>query len=199
MFVRTNQTVEFGDFQTPYALARKVCELLRSIGVLPESIVEPTCGKGSFLQAAATTFPDCAATLGFDINPEYVQVANTVAGADVHCEDFFEKDWPGTLAPLPEPILILGNPPWVTNSTVGTLGGTNLPTKSNFRRLKGLDAITGKSNFDISEWMLVHLLELLSGREAVLAMLCKTTVARKVLNHAWRMNLAGREVSRLFD
>jgi len=33
--------------------------------------------------------------------------------------------------------------------------------------------------------MLLHLLKLLSGRSAVLAMLCKTTVARKVLQHAW--------------
>ena len=79
--------------------------------------------------------------------------------AEVHCEDFFKKDWPIMLDSLREPIL----PPWVTNSTVGTLGGTNLPTKSNFRRFNGLDAITGKSNFDISEWMLLHLLECLSG------------------------------------
>ena len=47
----------------------------------------------------------------------------------------------------------------------------------------------GKSNFDISEWMLIHLLERLSGRQAVLAMLCKTGVARKVLHHAWMKNL----------
>ena len=189
MSVRTNKTVEFGDFQTPYTLARRVCELLRRLEVLPKSIVEPTCGRGSFLRAATATFPECATTLGFDINPKYVQVANTVAGVEVHCEDFFEKDWARTLSSLPDPILVLGNPPWVTNSAMGVLGGENLPAKSNFQRLSGLDAITGKSNFDISEWMLVRLLKLLSGREAVLAMLCKTTVARKTLNHAWRMNL----------
>ena len=46
-----------------------------------------------------------------------------------------------------------------------------------------------RSNFDISEWMLMHLLECLSGRDAVLAMLCKTVVARKVLHQAWTRRL----------
>ena len=63
------------------------------------------------------------------------------------CENFFEKDWTGTLSGLGEPILVIGNPPWVTNSAMGLLGGSNLPSKSNFQRLRGLDAITGKSNF----------------------------------------------------
>ena len=189
MPTKTKQKVEFGDFQTPEVLARKACELLRCLGVSPRSIVEPTCGKGSFLRASVAAFPRCTLSLGFEVNPDYVQVAKAVEQAKVHCEDFFEKDWPGTLDSLREPILIIGNPPWVTNSAVGTLKGTNLPTKSNFQRLSGFEAITGKSNFDISEWMLMHLLEWLSGREAVLAMLCKTAVARKVLRHAWSRNL----------
>ena len=45
--------------------------------------------------------------------------------------------------------------------------------------------MTGKSNFDISEWMLIRLLEALQGRRATIAMLCKTATARKVLRHAW--------------
>lgn len=49
-----------------------------------------------------------------------------------------------------------------------------------------MDAITGKSNFDISEWILIKLLEQLRGRHGTVAMLCKTAVARKVLTHAWR-------------
>ena len=187
--MRRSTKVEFGDFQTPYALARRVCELLRRLGLSPRSIVEPTCGRGSFLRASVDTFPECGRLLGFDINPGYVQMANAVRRAVVRCENFFEVDWAATLEGLREPLLVVGNPPWVTNSTVGSLGGTNLPAKSNFRRLNGLDALTGKSNFDISEWMLIHLLEGLSGREAILAMLCKTAVARKVLRYAWSRNL----------
>ena len=189
MLTKTKQKVEFGDFQTPDELARRTCRVLRSLGVSPRSIVEPTCGKGSFLRASVAAFPKCTLALGFEINPDYARAAKAVEQVEIHCEDFFEKDWPGMLATLQEPILVIGNPPWVTNSAVGTLNGTNLPTKSNFQRLSGLEAITGKSNFDISEWMLLHLLEWLSGQEAVLAMLCKTAVARKVLHHAWSRNL----------
>ncbi|MCC6492576.1 MAG: SAM-dependent DNA methyltransferase [Pirellulales bacterium] len=87
---------------------------------------------------------------------------------------------------MPEPILVIGNPPWVTNAALSSLGSVNLPVKSNFHGYRGFDAKTGKSNFDISEWMLLHLLELLNGRRATLAMLCKTMVARKVLQHAWK-------------
>jgi hypothetical protein len=65
-----------------------------------------------------------------------------------------------------------------------------LPVKTNALNLAGFDALTGKSNFDISEWMLCRLLELLDGREATLAMLCKTAVARKALAHAWKNGIA---------
>ncbi len=186
---KTKQKVEFGDFQTPDALARRACTMLQELGVLPGSIVEPTCGRGSFLQAATETFVQCNQILGFEINPDYVQEAQGIERAAVHCADFFEQDWPHTLDSLREPILVVGNPPWVTNSTLGTLGSANLPAKANFARLRGLDAITGKSNFDVSEWMLLHLLDGLSGRQAVLAMLCKMTVARKVLRQAWLRHL----------
>jgi hypothetical protein len=47
-------------------------------------------------------------------------------------------------------------------------------------------AITGKSNFDISEWMLLKMLDWLNGKYGTLAMLCKNSVARKVLIYAWK-------------
>jgi len=75
------------------------------------------------------------------------------------------------------------------------LGSNNLPVKSNFQKHSGFDAVTGKSNFDISEWMLIHLLKWLQGRHAVLAMLCKTAVARKVLLHAWKNEMSVQDCS----
>lgn len=111
-------------------------------------------------------------------------------------ESFFEVDWSATLGELADPILVVGNPPWVTNSALGALGGVNLPAKSNFQNRTGLDAITGKSNFDLSEWILIKLLDVLAGRRAALGMLCKTAVARKVLLHAWKngIKLADAEI-----
>jgi hypothetical protein len=61
------------------------------------------------------------------------------------------------------------------------LNGNNIPIKSNIHRYSGLEAKTGKSNFDISEWVIITLLNSFSGSNGVLAMLCKTSVARRVL------------------
>lgn len=189
MAAKPTARTELGDFQTPPSLANEVCDLLVRLDVSPASVVEPTCGIGAFLRASEAAFPDCALLLGFEINPDHVESAlGGVKRAKVRQANFFAENWPKTLSEIEEPILLVGNPPWVTNSALGSINGTNLPIKSNAKRLSGLDAITGKSNFDISEWMLTHLLGALSGRNAVLAMLCKTTVARKVLHHAWLNN-----------
>ncbi|MBI3879786.1 MAG: SAM-dependent DNA methyltransferase [Verrucomicrobia bacterium] len=66
------------------------------------------------------------------------------------------------------------------------MNGSNLPVKENFLGLRGLAARTGKSNFDISEWMLIRLVRALRGRAATIAMLCKTATARKLLRYSWQ-------------
>ena len=86
-------------------------------------------------------------------------------------------------------MLFLGNPPWVTNSALGKLDSDNLPIKSNHSGLKGLDALTGKSNFDISEWMIERLLKAIQGTDSEVAMLCKTSVARKIVRAAYDQSL----------
>lgn len=194
---RNTKTVEYGDFQTPTGLARAVCGLLASRGLSPASIVEPTCGLGNFLIAALERFPAARCAWGVDINPSYVRSAEAATAAKgfsertrLVCGDFFGIDWAGFLGDLPDPLLLIGNPPWVTNAQLGSIGGANLPEKSNFQRRTGLDAITGKANFDISEWMLIRLLKCLDGRRATLAILCKTAVARKALVHAWTTAVA---------
>ncbi|MBN1912220.1 MAG: hypothetical protein JW818_21040 [Pirellulales bacterium] len=152
------------------------------------SVIEPTCGKGSFLVAAREAFPLASRVIGLEINNQYVEEARRNAGpsVDVCQADFFATDWNTLFASLPEPILIVGNLPWVTNAELGSLGSTNLPEKANSQNLSGLDALTGKSNFDISEWMLLRLLDASRDRRVMVAMLCKTVVARKVLLHAWK-------------
>lgn len=191
------QADEFGDFQTPDALAVQVCKLLSGRGIAPASVLEPTCGVGNFLVAAIDQFPKMLTGVGIDINESYVSTArarvSSQPNADkvkVICNSFFSVDWANLLRDLPDPVLIVGNPPWVTNSTLGVLGSSNLPKKTNLQNFVGLDAITGKSNFDISEWMLLKLLEMLEGRRATVAMLCKTAVARKVLLHAWKHDIS---------
>jgi SAM-dependent methyltransferase len=185
--------IEFGDYQTPRVLAQASCRRVSLLHLKPTSVLEPTCGVGTFLAAALDEFPQIRKAIGFDINPTYVDEARKrlegksyAADVRIGQGDFFHTDWGAVLKEIPDPLLIVGNPPWVTNAALGALGGANLPEKSNFQNHGGLDAVTGKGNFDISEWMLMRLFELLNGRQAALAMLCKTAVARKVLLHAWK-------------
>ncbi len=189
---KTKKIIEFGDFQTPLELTQEICKFLVSMGTNPASIVEPTCGEGTFLLGALDQFGAVKQFMGVEINSEHLDHFTSHLNeknkerVEVKNEDFFELDWNNIISTLPEPILFLGNPPWVTNAELGVLYSTNLPEKSNFQKHKGFDAITGKSNFDISEWMLIHLLEWLGKRNGGLAILCKTAVARKVLKHAWK-------------
>lgn len=185
--------IEFGDFQTPPLLAGRVVELLNSRGLNPRAVLEPTCGLGAFVEASLAGFTDSTTIAAFDVNPDYVQktaaldrLTSTRGRLSCKVANFFGHDWSATLASLPEPIVIIGNPPWVTASGLGVLGSTNLPEKSNFQNRRGLDAVTGKSNFDVAEWMLLKLLDAGRGRDVTVAMLVKTSVARRVLSHLWR-------------
>lgn len=192
--MKTFGKVEFGDFQTPLPLAQAVCATLRRLGVTADNILEPTCGEGSLLVAAADHFPN-ARLHGFEINEQHVVTAKARLAATnhshrtrLHVANFFTYDWESALAPL-DNLLVLGNPPWVTQAAVGGIAGRNLPGKSNLDGLRGLAAKTGKANFDIAEWILIRLLRALRGRTATIAVLCKSATARKVLRHAWRNDL----------
>jgi hypothetical protein len=182
--------VEFGDFQTPEALAFDIVEFLRKSGIRPAILIEPTCGKGSFVFAAIEKFPSIQQVIAYDINEEYIKyvsakINNKKICCDIAQQDFYKFDWKMFISNLDGDILFLGNPPWVNNSTIGAAHGNNLPVKNNFQKLDGFAAKTGKSNFDISEWMLIKILESLENKSGWLAMLCKTAIARKVIKHAW--------------
>ncbi len=174
---------EYGDWQTPDELARAALVRVAQLVQSPATVLEPTCGEGSFLVAASRQFKE-AALVGYELNQRYVDVARSRMPPNrsaIHASDFFDVAWERVIRTLREPILVTGNPPWVTNAALGSLGSGNLPSKQNFKGLSGLDAMTGKSNFDVSEWMILRLLAALQERRATLAVLCKTAVARKVI------------------
>ncbi len=79
-------------------------------------------------------------------------------------------------------VLAVGNPPWVTSSRQGSFDMQNLPEKNNARfGLVGLDAMTGKANFDIAEAVLLRLLDAVAGfRDVRLAFLVKRSVAMRL-------------------
>lgn len=170
---------EFGDYQTPYLFAESVCNLLRDkLYLKPDVIIEPTSGIGNFLSASLNVFREVKGITGIEINAEYCEKTQKDISdkrVQVINSNFF--DYPLEQHIGEETTLFLGNPPWATNSELNF----NLPEKENFKGLSGTDAITGASNFDICEYIILKLLTKSIGKNVSIAMLCKTSVARNVL------------------
>jgi hypothetical protein len=179
-----NSPDPFGDFQTPVELAAAVWRELDVSGV--ELIVEPTVGVGAFL---ATVPPPHRHLpwIAYDIEPTYVTQARDVArgsglDARIECLDAFGLDQTDLSACVAgKTVLAIGNPPWVTNAAQASTGARNLPIKLNRFGLRGLDAMTGKANFDTAEAILLSALAALSAADEVrLAFLVKRSVAIKM-------------------
>ena len=195
---KDNKKWEYGNFQTPTELAIRAVHHLRSHdkGFEPMTIIEPTCGVGGFLLASADLYPNAKLVIGVEIEPSYLEQLQSIVEKRSDKKrfrlingNFFQIDWENILKDVPKPVLIVGNPPWVTNSDIGKINGNNIPEKINFQNHRGLEAITGKSNFDISEYMLMQNIIWLENQTGYLAVLCKTAVARKILKHIWQGSL----------
>lgn len=181
-------TRHFGDFQTPIVLARAVANTLAKRGPY-HAVLEPTCGTGSFIEAVDDVLAPATQT-GVELQPSHATAATAVGQSarsmvEIISGDIYDFDVAGWAASHPsEHLLVVGNPPWVTNAELAGLGGANLPVKSNLKGLSGLAAVTGESNFDIAEFIIVHVAGALLQRRATVSMLCKESVARNVLQFA---------------
>ena len=187
----------YGDFQTNKPLARKAVQYIS--GKCPQEpfsvMLEPTCGKGNFILAALTEIDTLKKIIGIEIYQPYIWTAKLrildfflshphreppeirIIRANVFDFDFehLSREING------HRLLILGNPPWVTNAELGSLNASNLPEKSNFKNFSGLDAITGKGNFDIGEYISLMLLRHLSHHSGYFAFLVKSVVPKNLL------------------
>jgi hypothetical protein len=138
-----------------------------------------------------------------DLDTEHVERARAVAScrgfedARIEQADAFDlsAEFLADLSPE-QPLLAIGNPPWVTSAGQGRFAVQNLPKKSNSEfGLAGLDAMTGKANFDIAEAVLLRLLDALAAfRDVRIAFLVKRSVAmklaRKLLGSATELSFA---------
>lgn len=189
--------VSYGDWQTPMHLAEKVCEAHISKYGSPDIVIEPTCGIGAFVVSALKKFPDLSEVHAIELNPRYTTELklNLLLGAinapanrhpDIYIynANFFDFDF-GSIINRSKAnnwnLAIIGNPPWVTNSTQGRNNSSNVPIKNNSYGQKGIDAITGKSNFDISEYVTLHLLKLAQTNNGAISFLLKNSVIRSIL------------------
>lgn len=180
---------EYGDYQTPPDFAEKVCLYLKDRrNVRPAAVVEPTCGVGNFLRGGLIFSAE--AYYGVELNPDYCAVCgNTIRDERVHIirADVFSFPF-RALTQNHSPVLVIGNPPWVTNSALSVLNSGNVPPKANFKGLRGLDAKTGAANFDICEAVILRMIREYRGSRTLIAMLCKTSVARNVFQELKRTN-----------
>ncbi len=160
---------------------------------LPETIIEPTCGRGSIVRAALEEQPQ-ARVIGIELQSQHVQELRNSGISDERMQvfeaDYFQFDWEALIDEVAKPLWIVGNPPWVTNSFLMGAGSTNLPAKSPQADLRGIEAQTGKSNFDISESMIRDWFQWAAGCNGTLAVICKQSVARKVLLWWWKRDAA---------
>lgn len=185
----------YGDFQTNSNLASRVAIFLLRQQSFPTFLLEPTCGKGAFIIAALENFDSLQKIVGIEIYLPHIWQAKFNV-LDCHLQGkakckpiiqfYHENIFVFNLERLAveqqrQQVLILGNPPWVTNAELGTLEINNLPKKSNFKKQKGIDAITGKGNFDIGEYITWQLLKSFHQCDVTIAFLVKNTVVKNVL------------------
>ncbi|MDG3006724.1 class I SAM-dependent methyltransferase [Paludisphaera mucosa] len=184
---------DLGDFQTPPELAAALVRRLGPIGGRWPRVLEPTSGRGGFLRAILDSPSPPREAIGVELQSAYCDEARAGLGdrATILHADVFQLDlgvdlpWKGD-----GPILVVGNPPWVTNAELGRLESGNLPPKRNLKKLGGLAARTGAANFDLGEAVWLKLIADLDGRAATIAMLCKTSVARAILQHLAKVRTA---------
>ncbi len=186
---------EYGDFQTNKNLSYKICGLLKKSNINPEIVIEPTCGKGNFIISSLQTFSNIKYIYGIEIYKPYVwetkfQILDFFLNnpkaippeINIFHYDIFDFDFKIITENYKEQkILILGNPPWVTNSKLSSLGSNNLPQKSNFKNHNGIEAITGKGNFDIGEYISIKLISVFSKFKGHFAFLVKNSVVKNIL------------------
>ena len=158
---------DLGDFQTPPALVAAVLDALGPIGRRWPRVLEPTCGRGNFLAGLLAREEPPREIKAVEIQEDHAEAARAVAGPDaVIRASLFDLDLRRDLDWRERgPLLVVGNPPWVTNAALGVLESGNLPHKWNVKGARGLDARTGAANFDIAEAIWLKLLDELASEE----------------------------------
>ena len=186
---------EYGDFQTNRNLANEVAKYAQLKNPNIEFVLEPTCGKGNFILACLQSFTNLKKIVGVEIYLPYVwetklniltfflEHENRIKpDIDIFHHDAFEFDFENLSKSTDEFItLVIGNPPWVTNSELGSISSQNLPKKSNFKKHSGFEAITGKGNFDLGEYISLSLLKAFQNHNGLFTFLIKNSVVKNLI------------------
>jgi 16S rRNA A1518/A1519 N6-dimethyltransferase RsmA/KsgA/DIM1 with predicted DNA glycosylase/AP lyase activity len=177
---------DLGDFQTPPSLVEQVLNCPELAGKTWSRLLEPTCGRGNFIRPFCQLGNANIEIHAIEIQQQYAaHLQQLPKPITLHQTSIFSLNLKTDLQWLTNgPLLIVGNPPWVTTAKLGTLESHNHPAKTNLKHLRGLDALTGSSNFDIAEHIILKLIWELADQQPTIALLCKTSVARNILHFA---------------
>lgn len=193
--IASENKIEYGDFQTNKELAFEITNNLKKEGFFPQIVIEPTCGKGNFILAVLNVFDNVEKVFGIEIQEKYSwQVKFNILDFFLNNlnrkkpeiiiinSSIFGFNYTSIMESIPDKeLLIIGNPPWVTNSSLGAINSQNLPPKTNFKQNKGLDSITGKANFDIAESIIIDLLRNFDKCSGKMALLVKNSVIKNII------------------
>lgn len=163
-----------GDFQTPLFFADEICEYLKNdLKITPDIIIEPTCGIGNFLNSASKFFPE-KELYGIEIDENKLNKVNqTIPNLKLINEDIFTFKF--DKFNKNNSFLIFGNPPWITNNELSQTDSNNTNNT--------------KSNLDISQSIILKLIEDFKDTKSTIALLCRTIVSRNVFIELIRNNI----------
>lgn len=176
------------DYQTPIYFCDKICEYLKNeVKLLPNIIIEPSCGIGNFLKSSSKFFAN-AELYGIDIDKEKLNKINqeipnlTLINDDIFTFKFDDFNKNNTF-------LIIGNSLGITNTELSNIESENVPFKTTLKNKTGFEALPCNNNFDISEYILLRIIDEFKDSKATVAFLCKTTISRNVFIELIKNNI----------
>gem|GEM_PF-6409967 len=182
-----------GEYFTPPPLVEAVLALaVPHLGAGPITVVDPACGDGAFLAAAARALPH-ARLRGLELDPAHAAAARRSARrARILAGDALRGGWDALLRTLPADAeeLWLGNPPY--NGTSPLLA--DAPAYRALRARLALDDALprGTSLRDDYAFFLLLAAERLAGRPGVLAWVTSATLLDAFLYAPLRRRLLDR-------
>ena len=168
---------ELKNYQTPLFFTDMICEYLKNdLNISPDIIIEPTCGIGNFLKSTSKFFPN-KFQYGIDIDKTKLdKIDKQIPNCKLINEDIFslkfnkiEKD---------KSYLIIGNPPWIKNEKISKVYTKKNP---NYNNSNSKSKLTSDNEYlDISESIILKMINTFKNTQSTIAVLCKTTVSRNI-------------------
>ncbi|WP_405291628.1 hypothetical protein [Methanobrevibacter sp.] len=179
---------ELEDYQTPSLITDKICDYLKNyLKIQPDVIIEPTCGIGNFLKSASNTFKN-QELYGIEIDKKKLNNVNrSIPNLKLINEDIFQFKF--DMINKNDSYLIIGNPPWITDAKLDNINCGNIRNKFDFKNNKTNDINTEINNFEISEYIILRIINEFKDTKSTIAIICKTIVSKNIFKEVIKNNI----------